>query len=241
MTRHGVMVILTKSSSAPTCEPDVTELAHLLAPLNRSLFTFGNDHVSSAELAGFLTGVACVWLTVKARISNFPVGLANDGFFLVLFLAARLYADSGLQVVYLILGFAGWWQWLHVGSRRRARPMGRSGPAELVVLAGLVALSTWVLSGVLTRAHDIAPFWDALTTALSLAAQWLLNTKKIETWLWWMAADVIYIPLYFVKHLWLTGIVYGLFLTMCVLGLAAWRSSYKAGSPGPVLAVELAA
>ncbi|MEU7305389.1 hypothetical protein [Streptomyces sp. NPDC007206] len=29
---------------------------------------------------------------------------------------------------------------------------------------------TWGLTVVLTRAQDIAPFWDALTTALSLAA-----------------------------------------------------------------------
>jgi nicotinamide mononucleotide transporter len=98
----------------------MTELAHVLAPLNTVLFTLGNDRVSVAELLGFVTGAACVWLTVAARISNFPVGIANSAFFLVLFLSARLYADSGLQVVYIILGFIGWRQWLH-GSADRGR------------------------------------------------------------------------------------------------------------------------
>src|SRR5712671_546934 len=69
-------------------------LAHLLAPLNVVLFRVGNDQVTAAELLGFVTGAASVWLTVLARISNFPVGIANSGFFLVLFLSARLYADS---------------------------------------------------------------------------------------------------------------------------------------------------
>jgi nicotinamide riboside transporter PnuC len=56
----------------------VAGLAHLLAPLNVALFTLGNDQVSVAELLGFVTGAASVWLTVLARISNFPVGIANS-------------------------------------------------------------------------------------------------------------------------------------------------------------------
>ena len=85
------------------------------------------------------------------------------------------------------------------------------------------SLATWGLTVLLERAHDVAPFWDALTTALSLAAQFLLNCKKIENWAFWIAADVVYIPLYVVKRLDLTAIVYVLFLAMCFAGLAAWR------------------
>jgi nicotinamide mononucleotide transporter len=62
---------------------------------------------------------------------------------------------------------------------------------------------------------------------LSVAAQWLLNTKKIENWAWWMAADCIYIPLYFVKRLDLTGIVYVMFLAMCIAGVRAWIAAYR--------------
>jgi nicotinamide mononucleotide transporter len=98
-------------------EVAVAELAHVLGTLNAVLFTLGNDRVSLSELLGFITGAACVWLTVAGRIGNFPVGIANSAFFLVLFLSARLYADSGLQVVYILLGFAGWWQWLGPGHR----------------------------------------------------------------------------------------------------------------------------
>jgi len=35
-------------------------LAHFLSPLNAVLFNLGNDHVSVAELLGFVTGAACV-------------------------------------------------------------------------------------------------------------------------------------------------------------------------------------
>ena len=205
--------------------------------LNRTLFVLGADHVSVAELAGFLTGGACVWLTVRANIWNFPVGLANSAFFLVLFVSAGLYADSALQVVYLVLGAVGWWQWVHGGAGRTRLEVTRASTAEVGLLSVAVVAATVPLTVLLSAAHDIAPFWDALTTALSLAAQWLLNTKKVQTWHFWMAADAVYVPLYVVKDLWLTAAVYALFLGMCVAGLRSWRS---AGRGEPVVAGPVA-
>lgn len=205
-------------------------LTHLLAPLNVALFTLGNDHVSVAELLGFVTGAASVWLTVLARISNFPVGIANSAFFLVLFLSARLFADSGLQVVFIVLGFTGWWQWLRGGPERSRLTAARSGWPLLACCAVFVAGATWGLTVLLGAAHDIAPFWDALTTAVSLAAQFLLNCKRIENWAFWITADLVYIPLYVVKRLDLTAVVYVLFLALCIAGVRSWRRVLRSGT-----------
>ncbi len=209
----------------------MTVLAHLVAPLNAVLFTLGNDHVTLAELLGFVTGAASVLLTVLARISNFPIGIANSAFFLVLFITAHLYADSALQVIYITLGFAGWWQWLRGSQDRGGLVVTSAGRWPPAVCAVLVMAATWGLTVLLRAAHDIAPFWDALTTALSLAAQFLLNAKKIENWGFWIAADLIYIPLYVVKRLDLTAVVYLLFLGMCGGGVTAWRRRLQAGAP----------
>ena len=198
-------------------------LAHLVAPLNHVVFVLGNDHVSWAEILGFVTGAASVWLTMKARISNFPVGIANSAFFLVLFATARLWADSTLQIVYITLGFIGWWQWLR-GGPERTRLVVQPAPRWSLGLGVAFAIGgTWGLTLVLGAAHDIAPFWDALTTCISLVAQVLLNWKKLENWYFWIAADLVYVPLYVVKRLDLTAIVYVLFLTMCIGGLRVWR------------------
>ena len=214
-------------------------LAHLLAPLNAVLFRLGNDQVTAAEPLGFVTGAACVWLTVRARISNFPVGIANSAFFLVLFGSARLYADSGLQVVYIALGFAGWWQWLNGGQERSRLEVARSGAWLLAGGAAFVLAATWGLTVLLRAADDIAPFWDALTTAISLAAQFLLNAKKIENWAFWIAADLIYVPLYAVKRLDLTALVYVLFLGLCAAGVTGWRRALRAGREAPARATAV--
>jgi nicotinamide mononucleotide transporter len=207
-------------------------LAHLVAPLNVVLFHLGNDAVSWAELLGFLTGAVCVWLTVRSSIHNFWVGILNSALFLVLFASARLWADSGLQIVFLILGFTGWWQWLR-GSAGSALDVGRAGMRTVAGCLLFTVLGTWGLTVLLRHVHDVAPFWDALTTSLSLAAQYLLNAKKVQTWWFWITADLVYVPLYAVKRLDLTAIVYVLFLAMAVMGLRSWRAALQPAAVVP--------
>ncbi|MFD9124438.1 nicotinamide riboside transporter PnuC [Kitasatospora sp. NPDC059571] len=206
-------------------------LSGLLAPLNHQLFLLGQDAVTPAELLGFATGAVCVWLCVRANAWNFPIGIANNLFFFALFWSARLYADAALQLVFLALAAHGWYRWLRGGERHTERPMGRAAPATLLVLGVLLVPATWGLTVLLARAHDSAPFWDALTTALSLAAQWLLNAKQLENWYLWIAADLIYIPLYAAKDLVLTAVVYVLFLGMCGVGLRAWHRELAVPAP----------
>ena len=66
-------------------------------------------------------------------------------------------------------------------------------------------------------------FLDALTTSLSLVAQWLLNGKYVQTWYFWIAADCVYIPLYVSRDLNLTAAIYAVFLVLCLSGLQSWR------------------
>ena len=73
------------------------------------------------EALGFASGAVCVWLVTKSNIWNWRVGLANNLFFAVLFWKARLFADFGLQGIYLIPGIFGWWEWLRGGENRTRR------------------------------------------------------------------------------------------------------------------------
>lgn len=179
--------------------------------------------MSEAEVFGFLTGAASVWLTVKVNIWNWPIGIANSAFYLVLFFQDRLFADATLQIIYIILGFWGWYLWLYGGERRSRLPISRVSLPLGLVLAILLALGTIGETIFLQHVNDSAPFLDALTTALSLVAQFMLTKKLIENWYVWITADVIYIGLYLYKSLYLTSILYIIFLLMCLAGLRQWR------------------
>lgn len=196
----------------------------LLAASWRGLLPF-----NLTETLGFVTGAACVYLTVVENIWNFPLGIANNVFFLVLFAETRLYGDAGLQVLYIALGFQGWYLWLRGGENRTALRVSRATPRLLLAVCAFVVACAALMHLVFVRANDSAPLLDALTTALSLAAQYLLNRKALENWLFWMTADVIYVYLYASRGLYLTAVLYAVFLLMCAAGLRVWLRSMRAG------------
>ncbi len=175
------------------------------------------------EVGGFISGGLCVWLVVKDNIWNWPIGIINAVFFAVLFYTSALYADMALQGVYIILGFLGWYWWLYGGEQHKSLTVRRASMTELVLVNIGVLLFTWWEYYYLVSINDSAPFLDAFTTAISLGAQYLLTRKMIQNWYLWIFADVIYIGLYASRGLYLTSILYFVFLMMCIQGVREWR------------------
>lgn len=204
-------------------------LADVLAPLQQPLFTLLDTPVSWVEVLGFGSGALCVWLVARRHIANWPVGIANNLFFILLFAGAGLYADAALQVVYVALAAYGWWSWAAAGSAAQRLSVSRTDRRTWAVLAPATVIATVLLTVLLDRATDsTVPFWDALTTALSLAATYGQCRKKIESWYLWIAADLVYIPLYAYKGLYLTSLLYAGFLLLCLVGLRGWLGEITA-------------
>ncbi|WP_406042838.1 nicotinamide riboside transporter PnuC [Micromonospora sp. NBC_00898] len=208
--------------------------------LTGTAFTVAGTGTTWAELLGFATGVVNVWLVARQHIANWPIGIANVLLLMLLFWTAGLYADAGLQVVYVVLGAYGWWHWLFGGERRNRLTVARTGHREWWALGVAGVLLTAGLWALLDRVTDsTVPLADALTTALSLLATYGQTRKLVESWWLWIVADLIYIPLYGYKGLWLTGGLYLIFLALCVVGLRAWRADLRERSvvtavpPGP--------
>ncbi|MER7176819.1 nicotinamide riboside transporter PnuC [Streptomyces mesophilus] len=201
-------------------------LAELLEPLQQPLFTLLDTPVSWTEVLGFGSGALCVWLVARQHIANWPIGIANNLFFILLFTQAGLYADAGLQLVFITLAAYGWWTWAHGGGpgSSDSLPVRRTTRTEWIWLGAAGVVSTLAITLLLDHATDsTVPFWDALTTSLSLMATYGQCRKRLESWWLWIAADVVYIPLYAHKELYLTSLLYVGFMALCVLGLRNWR------------------
>ena len=181
-----------------------------------------------AEVLGFATGLVNVGLLVRRHILNWPVGILNVALLMLVFWSVGLYADASLQLVYVVLGCYGWWAWLYGGEQRTELVVRTTTRREWLILAvaGVVLTAgLWLFLDRLTE--STVPLADALTTALSLLATYGQTRKLVESWWLWIAADLIYIPLYAYKDLWLTSILYIAFLILCVLGLRAWQAARR--------------
>jgi nicotinamide mononucleotide transporter len=191
------------------------------------------------EPAAVVAGIACVALTVREHIVSWPVGIVSSALFLVLFLGAGLYADSTLQVVYVVLGFYGWWHWLNGGPRRNDLAVSFASWRLRVGLAAGAVAGTLGFGAFLDRATDsTVPYPDAATTVLSLVAQVLLTRKHIESWpVWIFGVNVPYIALYLYKGLAMTAALQLVFIALSAAGWVAWRRSMAArATVAPALA-----
>lgn len=176
------------------------------------------------ELLGFVAGAICVWLQVKENVWNWPAGIANNIFYVVVFWRSGLYADSLLQWFYISISIYGWWNWLRGGAAHSRLTISRTSRIGMLVYAALTACGMFLFYELLRRyTNSTVPLWDGLTTAMSLTAQYMLTRKVIENWWWWIAVDVIYIGLYTYKRLFLTSVLYAIFMVMCIFGLREWR------------------
>jgi nicotinamide mononucleotide transporter len=52
---------------------------------------------------------------------------------------------------------------------------------------------------------------------------WQMANKKIESWILWIAGNIVSIPLYFVKGYGFTGIQYFIFLVLAFYGYKEWK------------------
>lgn len=181
------------------------------------------------ETLGVAFGIVAVWLTVRENVWCWPTGLLNVGLYILVFYRAKLYADMGLQVVYVALCLYGWWAWLHGGRHHGPLRVGRT-PRAWALGLGLAGVAAWLaLATYLARRTDAAlPYWDSATTSFSLVAQVLQARKWIESWAVWIAVDLVYLGIYVAKGLYQTTVLYAIFLGLAVAGWRAWRRSLVA-------------
>jgi nicotinamide mononucleotide transporter len=151
--------------------------------------------------------------------------------YVVVFFQAKLYGEMGLQVVYIVLSIYGWHQWLHGGAHRSALPVSRVTAREIMILAVIGVAGAWLLGELLYRNTDASiPYLDSALVSASLVAQWMMTRKRLECWVMWVIADVVYVGTFMYKQLYLTAFLYAVYLVLAVMGYREWRASLRAPS-----------
>jgi nicotinamide mononucleotide transporter len=181
------------------------------------------------EIAAASLGLVNVVLVVRRSIWNYPFGIAMVSLYFFVFAEAKLYSDALLQIFFLVIQLYGWWNWRHaLADDHGIRVEGLTWNQRLLWLAGAGAASTaWGLA--MARWTDAAlPVADAFIAGLSVSAQCLQSLRKVESWVLWIAVDVLAIGVYLARGLQVTAALYAVFLALCVFGLAGWRNRLRA-------------
>lgn len=179
------------------------------------------------EYFGFVTGILGVYLVAQESIWNWPVGIINVSIYAVFFFLGKFPADAGLQIFFLALSILGWRSWLRGGANQSELQISRLSQSSWFALIGVWIVATATLFPIARHLEGKWPFWDSFLTAGSVLAQILVNKKKIENWLLWIAVNTCYVPIFFYRGWYMSAILYFVFWILAVSGFVNWRRTLK--------------
>ena len=185
--------------------------------------------MNSLEIIAALLGVVNVALVVRRSMWNYPFGIAMVSLYFFVFWDAKLYSDALLQIFFLIIQLYGWRAWSRADRVDHGVAVGwMASKSRLYWAAGTVtAIALWG-SGMARWTDAAAPFADATIAGLSVSAQILQSFRRVESWVLWIAVDVLAIGLFAWRGLLVTSALYALFLALAVAGLVQWKRKASA-------------
>ena len=181
------------------------------------------------EIAGTVIGLLYLWLEYKASIYLWIVGVIMPAIYIFVYYEAGLYADSGINVYYLLAAVYGWIIWKRGGGNKKELPVTYTPLRVYLPLALVFVVAFWVIGWILVNFTDsTVPWLDSFTTALSIVGMWLLARKYVEQWLAWIAVDAVSCGLYIYKGLDFTAFLYGLYAVIAIFGYFKWKKMISA-------------
>lgn len=204
-------------------------------------FTLFNYPMSYIEFFGTIAGGIAVWLSARANIWSWPIGIINVVLLFFLFFQVQLYPDMFLQVFFLVTNIIGWWRWAHPRkgeeNNKDELKVSYTQTKQLILLSGVGLVGTLIMGALASRLHDFLPsifskpsafpYLDSFVTVMSIVTTFLMIQKKVECWILWIIIDVVATGMYFAKGIKFLGLEYLVFCFLAAFGLWNWTREYN--------------
>lgn len=163
-----------------------------------------------------------VVLAARENIWCWAAAVVSVSLYIFICFEAKLYAETGLQIFYLIMAVTGYFLWKKSPNKKQLDIKELSiGNHALILFVGIVF--TLILGYVLTiYTQAKLPLLDSFTTVFSIIATFMVIKKIIENWLYFIAIDIISIYLYNSRDLQQTAMLFILYTVIAIIGYYNW-------------------
>jgi len=178
-------------------------------------------HLIEWGAVGF--GVSEVLLAKRNSIWLYPTGIISIILSMYLLLHVGLYAETALNIYYLVMSVYGWIAWKNKGILAASK-VSWSTNNELKI-AILISCGGFIITYlVLKNATDSdVPFWDAFVASTAWAGMWLLARRKIENWIFLNISNLFAIPLLIHKKLPMFALLTSILFIVAIFGFFEWK------------------
>lgn len=185
--------------------------------------------MENIEIAAFIFNVLGVWLTSKQYKACWPVNIVAVFLYVIIFYRVNLYADASLQGVFILLQLYGWYSWSKKDHQQQNTINIGYLNKQIWIYSLMVGIASGLMLGGLFNYFTAAslPWLDSMLASFSLVASYWAAKKYIESWGLWCVLDAIYVGVYLHKSLYLTAILYFVFILLALNGWRMWRNLYS--------------
>lgn len=179
------------------------------------------------EICALTLGLAYALLAVRRNRYCWVSGGLSSAILVGLAMRAQLPMQAGLNLYYVGMSVYGFWRW-STGDASAQRittwPLRAHVLGLILVVAAAAATARLLAAG--TQAAQ--PFLDSLTTWASLLTTWLVAQVKLESWIYWIAIDLVLAGLFASQGLYITALLFLVYLGISAVGFTSWRHQYRA-------------
>ena len=180
-----------------------------------------NFNWSWIEKLAVIFSVTYVVLAAKGNIWCWFFAAASVSIYIYLCYEAKLFAETILQIFYLLMAFLGYFSWSNSNRKFIVKQLSISHHI-LIILSG--AVITFLIGFYLaTYTEAKMPIIDSFTTCFSIIATFLVIRKVLENWLYWIIIDIVSVYIYFSRDLHLTSILFLTYTCVAIVGYINWK------------------
>ena len=188
------------------------------------------DTYQILDVVGTVIGLVYIYQEYKASIWLWLTGLIMPIVYTFVYYEAKLYADFGMQIYYILAAVYGFLYW-QFGRKKKENievPITRF-PKQKILPTLFVFLLLWgaIYYVLITFTNSNVPVLDSFGNALSIVGLWALAKKYIEQWWIWVVADIELSALYIYKNIPFTAGLYALYAIIAVAGFYKWKKTMK--------------
>ena len=209
--------------------------------VNKEFFHSLGYSMSYIEFTGVAFGLIAVWLSAKAHILSWPIGIINVILAAILYFQVQLYPDMFLQGFFFVTNIIGWWRWANPkpneANEKRELKVSYMKRSQLLSGVAIAIVGTFLLGQFASNLHawfpnifpipSAYPYVDSFITVMSVLTTFYMIEKKIESWVIWILVDIIATVLYYVKGVKFYSVEYFIFTIIAIYGLSHWVKEYK--------------
>lgn len=168
-------------------------------------------------------GIVQVLLAKANKIWLYPAGIGSTLLSVYILSRAGLYAESLLNVYYVVMSIYGWWYWVKK-KNKPAIQVSYCDRRDWIIVC-LITILGFSLLALLLKFYtpSTVPYWDAWVSATAWAGMWLLSKRKIENWILLNISNLFAIPLLVYKQLPLFAALTLFLFIVAIAGFFEWR------------------